>query len=211
VSPQGAPAAAPRVVLATGNAGKLREVRALLADLGCRVLGLDDLPAVELPEEGDDYAGNAAAKALTAARATGLLALGEDSGLEVEALGGAPGARSARFGGPGLDAAGRNAKLLAALASVPEEKRGARFCCALALAAPDGTLERSFGECRGRILHAPRGAGGFGYDPVFQPEGFAVSMAELPEAEKNRLSHRARAVAALRPALLRALAGAGLR
>ena len=200
------PPTARRVVLATRNAGKLREVRALLADLPCLVVGLEAFPEVVLPEEGDDYAANAAAKALAAARTTGLPALGDDSGIEVDALGGAPGARSARFGGPALDAAGRNAKLLAGLVELPAEKRGARFFCVAALAAPDGALALSEGECRGRVLGAPRGAGGFGYDPVFQPEGFAVSMAELPEAEKNRLSHRARAFAGLRPALRRALA-----
>jgi XTP/dITP diphosphohydrolase len=213
-------ARARRVVLATANPGKLREVIALLAGLPCQVLGLDAFPAVTLPEEGDDYAANAAAKALAAARATGLLALGDDSGIEVEALGGAPGVRSARWGGPELDAAGRNAKLLAALAGVPAEKRTARFYCVAALASPEGHVHTAEGECRGRILPAPRGAGGFGYDPIFQPEGFAVqpegfavqpegyeaSMAELPEDEKNRLSHRGRAFAALRPALRRALA-----
>jgi len=194
-----------RIVLATGNAGKLREVRALLADL-CEVVGLDAFPDVTLPDEGDDYRENAAQKACSAARATGLPAIGDDSGIEVEALGGAPGPLSARYGGPSLDAAGRNAHLLAALADVPATERAARFYCVVALALPTGELETYEGECRGRIRAAPSGGAGFGYDPIFQPEGFDVSMAELPEAEKNRLSHRGRAIAALRPALERRLA-----
>jgi XTP/dITP diphosphohydrolase len=194
----------PRVVLATGNAGKLREVQALLADC-CEVVGLAAFPGVTLPDEGDDYRANAVAKARSAARATGLPALGDDSGIEVEALGGAPGPRSARYGGPGLDAAARNARLLGALSGLPPERRGARFVCVVAAALPDGRTATAEGECRGRILDAPAGEGGFGYDPVFQPAGFAVSMAQLDEAEKNRLSHRGRALAALRPVLERLL------
>ncbi|HKJ25113.1 MAG TPA: RdgB/HAM1 family non-canonical purine NTP pyrophosphatase [Myxococcota bacterium] len=196
-----------QVVLATGNAGKLREVRALLAGL-CEVVGLDAFPEVSLPEEGDDYRDNAIEKARAAARETGLPALGDDSGLEVDALDGGPGPRSARYGGASLDAAGRNARLLAALSRVTPEARGARFYCVAAVAGPDGALETAEGECRGRILEAPRGEAGFGYDPIFQPEGHDASMAELPEAEKNRLSHRGRAIAALRPALERVLAAA---
>jgi XTP/dITP diphosphohydrolase len=199
-------AARPRVVLATGNAGKLREVRRILGDR-CELLGLDAFPAVVLPDEGDDYAGNAAAKARAAAAATGLPALGDDSGIEVDALGGAPGPRSARYGGADLDAAARNARLLAELSGVPPERRGARFFCVVAAARPDGAEATAEGECRGRILEAPAGSGGFGYDPIFQPEGFAVSMAQLDEADKNRLSHRGRALAALRPALERLLRG----
>jgi len=193
-----------RVVLATGNPDKLREVSALLADLPCELLGLDGFPEVALPEEGDDYAANATAKALAAARALGLPALGDDSGIEVAALGGAPGPRSARFGGAQLATEARNAKLLAALEGV--EARAARFYCVAALARPDGGVAIAEGECRGRILPAPRGTGGFGYDPIFEPEGFEVSMAELSEAEKNRLSHRARAFAGLRDPLRAVLA-----
>jgi len=191
-----------RVVLATGNEGKLREVRALLAGL-CEVVGLDAFPEVHLPVEGDDYRTNAVEKARAAARATGLAALGDDSGLEVDALDGAPGPRSARYGGAGLEAAVRNARLLAALAEVAPEQRTARFYCVAALVVPDGRVETAGGECRGRILAVPRGGAGFGYDPIFAPEGRDVSMAELPEAEKNRLSHRGRALAALRPVLER--------
>jgi XTP/dITP diphosphohydrolase len=198
--------AAQRVVLATGNPGKLREVRALLAALPIELLGLEEIGEVSLPEEGDDYAANAAAKALAAARASGLLALGDDSGLEVDALGGAPGPRSARFGGPGLDDAGRTAALLAALAAVLPARRGARFVCVAALAAPDGVVATARGECAGRIATAPRGAAGFGYDPVFEPTPGGPTLAELPLEEKQRLSHRGEAFRALAPAL-RALLG----
>jgi XTP/dITP diphosphohydrolase len=195
-----------RVVLASGNAGKLREVRALLASPALELVGLDAVGPVELPEEGDDYAANAAAKALAAARASGLPALGDDSGLEVEALGGAPGPRSARFGGPGLDDAGRTRALLAALDGVPAERRGARFVCVAALATPDGVVVTARGECPGRIATEPRGSAGFGYDPIFETTPGGPTMAELPAAEKERISHRGRAFRALGPAL-RALPG----
>lgn len=194
-----AAAARPVVVLATSNPGKRHEVRALLGELAIELVDLSAFPGVALPSEGDDYERNALGKALAAARATGRLALGDDSGLEVEALGGGPGPRSARYGGPGLDDAGRVAKLLEALAGVPVEKRAARFVCAAALATPEGESVVRRGACAGRILESARGAGGFGYDPVFQPDGWPVSMAELPAAEKNRISHRARAFQGLLP------------
>jgi XTP/dITP diphosphohydrolase len=186
----------PTWVVATANPGKLREIRAILAGRRLCLRGLVELGAVELPEEGDDYRANAAAKALAAARTCGLPALADDSGLEVEALSGAPGPRSARLGGPGLDDAGRVRRLLEALAGRPEPWR-ARFVCAAAWADPSGRLHSALGECRGRILAAPRGAGGFGYDPVFQADGERLSMAELPPERKNDLSHRARAFRAL--------------
>jgi XTP/dITP diphosphohydrolase len=192
------------LALATANPGKQRELRELLGDLGLALPGLDALPAAALPEEGDDYTANAAGKALAVARATGLPALADDSGLEVDALDGAPGPRSARYGGPGLDDAGRVERLLAALRDVPRERRGARFVCIAALAWPDGTWISARGTCEGRILAAPRGEGGFGYDPVFWVEEHAAAMAELPAALKNRISHRARALAVLRPALAEA-------
>jgi XTP/dITP diphosphohydrolase len=197
-----------RLLIATGNRGKLRELAGLL---GTRFAleGLAAHPEVRLPPEGDDYAANAAAKALAAARASGLPALADDSGIEVLALGGAPGPHSARYGGEGLDDAARVRHLLRELAALgPEASRAARFVCWAALALPSGELELERGECAGELLAAPRGAGGFGYDPIFSPDGGAHSLAELPEAEKNRLSHRARALARLAPALARLGAGA---
>jgi len=176
-------------------------MRTLLGDLPLALRGLADLPRIELPPEGDDYAANAVAKAQAVALATGLPALGDDSGLEVDALGGRPGVHSARYGGPGLGDATRVALLLHELATVPEAQRSARFVCVVALVTPDGNSVTARGSCEGRILAEPRGAGGFGYDPVFALEGCDVSLAELPADEKNRLSHRGRAVAALRAKL----------
>ena len=205
----GAGRSGPRtLLLATGNRGKLRELAELLAPFALELRSLADFPEVTLPPEGDDYAENAAAMATAAADATGLAALGDDSGIEVEALGSAPGPRSARYGGLGLDDAGRATHLLAALARTGSPDRSARFVCIAALALPGDGVKLARGECRGRILAGPRGTGGFGYDPVFQPDGYDVSMAELPPELKNRISHRGRAVAALAPALERAL-GAG--
>jgi XTP/dITP diphosphohydrolase len=199
----GAQSARIDLVLATANPGKRAELAELLAPLGLHLASLAELAPIELPEEGDDYAENATAKARAVARASGLPALGDDSGIEVAALAGAPGPRSARYGGAGLDDAGRSARLLRALEGTADAERSARFVCVAALATPDGELTRAFGECRGRILRAARGSGGFGYDPVFEPEGQALSMAELPPAVKNQISHRARALIALRPALQR--------
>jgi XTP/dITP diphosphohydrolase len=197
-----------RLLIATGNRGKLRELAALLG-AGFALEGLAAHPEVSLPPEGDDYAANAAAKALVAARASGLPALADDSGIEVLALDGAPGPRSARYGGEGLDDGARVRQLLRELAARgPGASRAARFVCWAALALPSGELRVERGECAGELLAAPRGAGGFGYDPIFSPDGGAHSMAELPEAEKNRISHRARALAALAPALARLGAGA---
>ncbi len=190
------------VVLATGNPGKLLEVRAILGDLAISLRSLDAFPDVLLPDEGDDYAANAVAKARAAARQTGRLALGDDSGLEVEGLAGGPGPRSARYGGAGLDDAGRNARLLGELAGARPDARRARFVCVAALATHEGETVVARGECAGRILEAPRGRGGFGYDPIFEMEGRGGrSMAELPAADKNALSHRGRAFAALRDAI----------
>lgn len=191
----------PVFAIATANPGKLREFRRLLVDLPVRLRSLAELPPVALPEEGDDYTANAAAKARTVALATGLVSLADDSGLEVDALDGAPGPRSARYGGPGLDDAGRVAHLLAALRGVPRDCRGARFVCVAALADPDGRVVTARGECPGRLLEAARGTRGFGYDPLFWLEAYAASMAELPASVKDTVSHRARALAALAPAL----------
>lgn len=188
-------------IVATQNAGKLAEMRALLADLPLSLRSLADVPDVVFPAEGDDYAANALAKARAVALATGLPALGDDSGLEVDALGGGPGVRSARYGGPGLSDAERVGLLLRDLAGVPAAQRKARFVCVVALATPAGGSMTARGVCEGRILEAPRGEAGFGYDPVFAPRGLQQSMAELPARAKNARSHRGRAVAALRSKL----------
>jgi len=190
------------VVIATSNPGKLREIRALLEPLPVPLVGLDGLSALRLPPEGDDYVVNAVAKARAAATATGSPALADDSGLEVAALGGGPGPRSARFGGPALDDAGRVTRLLAELEGCAGEARRARYVCAAALALPDGEVATAFGECAGRIATAPRGQTGFGYDPVFEIDPPGRTMAELSPEEKNRISHRAQAFRALREALL---------
>jgi XTP/dITP diphosphohydrolase len=187
------------LVVATGNPGKVVEIRAILGSLRLpaeeaivlRALGPDE--AVAFPEEGLDYAANAIAKARAVAEQLGMPAVADDSGIEVDALQGAPGPLSARYGGEELDDAGRVAKLLSALAGVAPANRGARFVCVSALATPEGEVSTARGECSGRILDAPRGEGGFGYDPVFAPEGRDESMAQLPEEEKNRISHRGRA------------------
>ncbi len=190
------------VVAATSNPGKVREFRTLLGDLPCEILALERPAAVRFPAEGTDYAANALAKARAVAEQLGEWALADDSGLEVTALGGAPGPLSARYGGAGLDDAARVAHLLAALEGRPEAQRGARFVCVAALVAPSGECRVSRGECPGQILLSPRGSGGFGYDPVFLPDGFTQAMAELAPEDKNRISHRGQAMARIRVALL---------
>jgi XTP/dITP diphosphohydrolase len=192
-----------RLLVATRNAGKLREVRARVQ--GLEVVSLDDVPPMpEVAETEDTLEGNARLKALAAARGTALWTVSDDSGLFVDALGGAPGARSARYV-PGTDA-DRNQALLRAMERVPDPERGAAFRCVLGLASPGGEVRFAVGECRGSILRAPRGTGGFGYDPVFLVRELGRTMAELDLAEKSRISHRARALDALEP-LLRELSG----
>ena len=195
----------PTLLVATGNPGKLREFRAILADLEVEWASLGDFPDVVLPEEGDEYAPNAIAKAVTAATGAGCVAIADDSGLEVDGLGGRPGPHSARYGGPGLDDGGRVRHLLAEMADCRGEARAARFVCHAVVATPDGQHEHRVGVCEGRIVAAPEGEGGFGYDPVFFCSEAGQVMASLPEATKNAISHRGRAFAELRPALERAL------
>ncbi len=199
-------ASLPELVLATSNPGKLREFREILGELSVRFEALGAFPEVELPEEGDDYEANAAAKARTIADATGRPALADDSGIEVTALGNRPGPRSARFGGADLDDAGRLEKLLRDLAASGATDRSARFVCVAALAFPGGEVITARGECPGRILDAPRGGRGFGYDPIFEVEGGGRSMAEIPPTEKNRISHRARALLSLREVIQQRIA-----
>jgi len=199
----------PVLVVATRNAGKLREMRALLAFPGVRLVSLDELGIADEIEEGPHYAENAARKASAAAAAAGLWAVGDDSGLEVDALDGAPGPHSARLAGPRRTDADRRQTLLAMLAPYPRPWT-ARFRCTMALASPQGKVDLAVGVCPGQVIPEERGSGGFGYDPIFLVEGREETMAELSEGEKNRLSHRARAVQALLPILRRRLGlGAG--
>jgi XTP/dITP diphosphohydrolase len=196
-----------RLVLATANPGKVAELRALLEEWGpVEVRSLADFPGVTLPEEtAESYAANATAKARAAAAATGVPALADDSGIEVDRLDGAPGVHSARFA---PDDGARIARLLAALEGVPEGGRGARFRCVVALAWPDGPVETAEGVCEGRIATAPEGRGGFGYDPVFVSSELGATTAAVSAAAKARVSHRARALRALLARLtLRAPAG----
>jgi len=192
--------------MATGNAGKLREVKELLAPEGVEVLGLRDLPAPpQIEEDGDTFLANARKKAWTLARATGLPVLADDSGLVVAALGGQPGVHSARYAGPTATDADNNDRLLAELAGVPATQRRAEFVCAMVLAVPDAE-EREFvaaGRLAGTVLTAGRGGDGFGYDPLFLETATGRTLAELDLTTKNRLSHRHRALHQLLPALRR--------
>jgi XTP/dITP diphosphohydrolase len=206
------PAGSRRLVVATRNRNKVREISHLLADLGVEVLSLADRPDVpEVVEDGDTFAANAVKKARAVAAATGLPALADDSGLEVDALGGQPGVRSARYAGAGHDDAANNRKLVAALAGVAPARRAARFRCAVALADPAGRLGSAAlvreGACEGVIIDAPRGENGFGYDPLFLYPDLGRTFAELTLDEKSHLSHRARAMGAMLPVLRDYLGG----
>ena len=184
-----------RIVLATRNAGKIKELNDLLAGFGLAVIGLDAFPQIgEIEETGATFAENAALKARTVAQATGLVALADDSGLVVDALDGAPGVYSARFSDPGATDARNNEKLLRVLQGVPEQKRTCRFVSLVAAVAPSGAEIFAEGRWEGRVLTAPRGEGGFGYDPLFFDPELGKSAAELVREEKNARSHRGRAL-----------------
>jgi XTP/dITP diphosphohydrolase len=199
-------------VLATRNPAKVREITAIYADLDACFSSLDDWPAVGDPsEDGDTYAANATSKALSAARVTGLPALADDSGVEIDALDGEPGVRSRRLLGDSASDEDRNAFVLARLAGLPAVRRGARYRAVVAVATPDGGVRTFQGVCEGRIAERPRGAGGFGYDPIFEIARDGRTMAEVPPDVKNQISHRARALRAARPAVVRALKPAGAR
>jgi XTP/dITP diphosphohydrolase len=191
------------LVIATLNRGKQRELQALLGDVPFEVRALADYPGAVAPEENETtYRGNALLKARTAARSTSAWSLGDDSGLEVDALGGAPGLHSARYGGPGLDDAGRCARLLEALRDVPDERRTARFRCVIAIVDPAGREWIVEGVAEGTITRAPRGRSGFGYDPLFYYPPLGRTFAELSDAEKSEVSHRGRAAADARRVLV---------
>jgi XTP/dITP diphosphohydrolase len=187
-----------KLLFATHNKGKLAELRALVGD-SLQVLSAADAQVPEVVEDGETFADNARKKALACAHATGLPSLADDSGLCVDALGGAPGVHSARYA-PGDDAA-RVDRLLEALADVPDDQRGAGFRCVLCLALPDGRTFFAEGQCRGTISRAPRGAGGFGYDPVFELAPGGRTMAEVTQEEKSARSHRGQAFRQLAPRL----------
>ena len=183
-----------RLLLATNNPGKVAEYRALLEGCGWELATPRDLGLhLEVEEAGGDYAENARIKAEAFAKASGLLALADDSGIEVDALGGAPGPLSARFGGDDISDAQRVALLLERLKGVPPERRSARFRCLIAMAWPEGKVSFFEGQCEGRIAEEPRGESGFGYDPVFLLPERGLTIAELPPEEKNAVSHRGRA------------------
>jgi XTP/dITP diphosphohydrolase len=194
-----------KLLVGTNNPGKVQEYEELLTDLP-ETLEVT-FPAreglmLEVEESGETFEENARIKALAYAQASGLISLADDSGLEVDALGGAPGVRSARYAGPDANDADRYGKLLDALASVPTDQRSARFRCVVAIALPDGTVHTEDGFCEGEIGLAPRGEHGFGYDPIFIVKGHAGrTMAELPPDIKNEISHRARALMAIQPVL----------
>jgi XTP/dITP diphosphohydrolase len=197
------------LVVATNNAGKLREYRALLGDLDLELRALADIPgAPEVAEDGDTYLANARRKAHALAAHTQLPALGDDSGLEVDALGGGPGVRSARFAADAMGRPGPSddrtnvALLLGRLRRTPDGHRSARFRCVIVVARPDGSELVADGTCDGFITHTARGHDGFGYDPVFLFPALERTFAEISAAEKDAVSHRAHAIAALRPRLL---------
>jgi XTP/dITP diphosphohydrolase len=207
----------PKLLLASANRGKLRELRAILEGLPVELVGLDDAGAGQPPEveeTGDTFLENALLKARAYADWSGLAAVADDSGLEVDALGGAPGVRSARYAGQGASDQANLDKLLAELTGVPPERRTARFRCTAVLvdrgrgsgglkpSPPEGGGEwHAEGAWEGRLLEEPRGTGGFGYDPVFVPDGWDRTSAEVDQATKDAASHRGKAFRALRPAI----------
>lgn len=191
-----------KIVLATQNRGKVSELQTLLRDMGVEVISMDEAEAVaEIIEDGSTFKENAMKKALVVSRATGLVAIADDSGLEVDALEGRPGVFSARYSGEGATDEENYLKLLDEIQNVPDDKRTARFKCVMVTCRPDGECISSQGSCEGHIIREPRGTQGFGYDPVFVPEGDNRTMAELTKKEKNRISHRGRALKILKAEL----------
>ncbi len=192
-----------RIVLATRNPGKVREIRRIAADWPVTWLTAGEVSFPGVEETGRRYRENAELKAMTAAEATGQAALADDSGIEVDALGGGPGPRSARYAGEDATDRENLDALLRALERVPPGARTARYRAVAVLARPGGGTVSAEGVCEGTLIDTPRGTGGFGYDPIFVPEGEERTMAELPPAEKDRISHRGRALRALRDDLRR--------
>lgn len=192
-----------KLLLATNNRGKAREYRSLLRGIPYRLVTLaDEGITTDVPETGKTFEENARLKATILARESGLLTLADDSGLEIDALGGEPGVFSARHAGENASDADRVSFLLARLWDVPEDKRTARFHCVIAIVSPEGKVEICSGECRGVITTSPRGDNGFGYDPIFYLPELGRTMAELSAEEKNKVSHRARAAVKARKVLM---------
>jgi XTP/dITP diphosphohydrolase len=194
----------PQLLLATNNKGKIREYRSLLRGIPYEIV----TPAAQgittqVAEVGGSFEENARLKATTLAKESGMLSLADDSGLEVDTLGGEPGSLSHRYAGENATDADRIKYLLAKLKNVPEKQRAARFRCVIAIAEPDGRIELCSGECRGVITTEPRGRRGFGYDPIFYLPELKKTMAELSLKEKNRVSHRARAAEKAREVLMK--------
>jgi XTP/dITP diphosphohydrolase len=193
-----------RIVVATRNRGKLREIRSILSGLPVELRSVAEFDVEEVEETGVTFEENAARKAATVARATGLWAIADDSGLEVPALGGEPGVRSARYSREGTDAR-NNELLLENVRALGLERPAARFVCVAALASPEGVLETVRGEVEGELLASPRGENGFGYDPIFFSPDLGKTFAEASPVEKESVSHRGRAFRALLAALSRHL------
>ena len=191
-----------KLLLATRNANKVREIKEIFTSASLELVSADDVPGLpkDVEEDADTFEGNALKKARTLCAASGLWTLADDSGLEVKALGNEPGVHSARYAGEPTNTPANNAKLLRNLQGVTD--RAARFRCAIALCAPDGREWTVEGSCPGRIIDAPRGTTGFGYDPLFVPDGYDQTFAELGSEIKNRISHRARALQAAQQAWL---------
>jgi XTP/dITP diphosphohydrolase len=187
------------LLVATGNRGKFIEIKELLRDTVVNLYSLVDFPEIpQVEEDGATFAENAIKKAQSAARATGKPVIADDSGLEVDALGGRPGVYSARFAGESAGDAANNVKLLGELAKLPDSQGTAAFRCVIALCFPDGNCRTFSGELNGIILKEPRGTGGFGYDPLFLVPEYGLTLAELPLAGKNSISHRGKALALLK-------------
>jgi XTP/dITP diphosphohydrolase len=194
----------PKLLLATNNTGKVKEFRNLLAGIPFELVTPKEIGIVmDVDETGATYRENARLKACALATQSGLLTLADDSGIEIDALNGAPGVMSARYAGENASDAERVNFLLSKLKDVPQEKRTARFYCVIAIAHPDGKVEYCDGECKGTIAFEPSGASGFGYDPVFYLPEFGKAMAELTAEIKNRVSHRARAAQKAKMLLLK--------
>lgn len=189
----------PKLLLATRNEHKKIEIKEILKELELDIMNLEDIPAMpEVDEDGETFAANALKKARTIAELSGYVTMADDSGLVVDALQGKPGVYSARFAGEKATDEENNRKLLKLMEHIPETQRTAHFECVIALVEPRGLEQTVSGQCPGRIAFAPRGPGGFGYDPLFIPDGYQFSFAELSSEEKNRISHRGQALAKAR-------------